>query len=528
MGARRKSRMGRQIVAVDFDSRQLRIVEATRAGRAIRIGRAAAVVVPDDVNVADAASFGGFLSRILRQMKLHKASVLMTVGRAEAVFKPLTLPPGTADDEMAGMVQFQMQAELPYRPEEAVIDYTVEAHYDAATGAAPADHGVDVLVAAVKLPVVDHFRQVAHAAGVNLVRLGLRPYANRRCVEACVERRPEETLAVIHLTADQAEIDVLAGASLTFSRSAVVNVPPAGSTDPAEAARCVESITLEAARSLRSYTAIEGGRRIDRLVVAGSTGLEELLVDALASRLHVPCQRLAPAEPLGLPDAQAADASGFITALGLAISSGGETPPFDFLNPKRPVVKRDTRRQKVLAGAAGLILLLAAGWILPQKLILEPRRQKLLALRTQLTKEKDIKAARLADEANLRQWQEWIRERGDLLAHPNYIAAIMPPADQVLVPELRSGDATGAEYRTALTFRAKATTEDVLMAFRQQLEKAGYEVKVDNKTRDRDERYGVYADMRVTFPPSMQVDLSAVRPAPRPADDISTEKGYQR
>jgi hypothetical protein len=178
MFGRKKSRLiGKRFVAVDFDSNHLHVVEGERVARNLRVGRLSAVEIPEEVDITDAQQFGAFLGGVLKKMKLSGTSLLMTVNRADAVFKPLTLPPGTDPEEMAGMVQFQMQGELPYHAEEAVIDFTGESHYDAESDQPEESAGIDLLVAAVKLPIVDRYRQIAHAAGAKLVRLGLRPYA---------------------------------------------------------------------------------------------------------------------------------------------------------------------------------------------------------------------------------------------------------------------------------------------------------------------------------------------------------------
>ncbi|MFW6061439.1 MAG: pilus assembly protein PilM, partial [Planctomycetota bacterium] len=113
-------RAGRKLVAVDFDSRQLRLVEAERHRSGARIVRLAGFPMPEGIDLTDAQAVGAFLGRTLREMRLSRARVLMNVPRGQSVLKPLTLPPGTHSDEIAGMVQYQVSGELPFRSEEAV------------------------------------------------------------------------------------------------------------------------------------------------------------------------------------------------------------------------------------------------------------------------------------------------------------------------------------------------------------------------------------------------------------------------
>lgn len=536
MARRRNKLIGRRFAAVDSDSRQLRIVEAERVGKNIRIGRTAVVEFPDDLDPRDAGQLGPFLGQTLKKMKLSKAPLLMTVHRADAVLKPLTLPPGTDADEMAGMVQFQMQSELPYRLEEAVVDFTVETHYDAAPPSGHGQAGIDVLVAAVKLPVVDHYRQVANLAGARLVRLGLGPYADRRCVEACVQRDGEDVLAVVHLTADAAEINVLDGGSLSFTRSAVIDLPDSDRSDQAARDQAVNAVTLEAARSLRSYIALEGGKRVNRLIVAGSTGIESDLVEALGQRIGVTGQQLDPTEPLRLRESDSPrQASGLITALGLAISSSGQAMPFDFLNPRRPRVKPDSRRTIALAAVAGLVVLVAGLWLVPEKLLLQPRRDRILRLQARLALEKDKAEARQADKKYLAPMEEWLDRRGDPLVHSHYITALLPGPEELVLRDLKFGDREleiggKRRWRATVSFRAKAPSKTVLYGLRDRLEQAGYSVEFQAVTTDaRDPYYGHYVDVTVYYSPEMEVDLAAVKPAPRPADEIPlSERGYAK
>ena len=312
----------RCFAAVDFDGRQLRVVHAERVGGRTRVLKLAAVSIPPGLDMASAKDVGLLLGSTLKDMRLRNVGVLMNVARAEAVLKPVTLPPGTPQSDLASMVQFQVEKELPFRPEEAVIDFTIESHYDvdAAQGEEVASTGMDVLVAAGRLPVVDHFRQIAEAAGVKLRRLGLRPYANVRCVDACTRRGAKETLLVVHFGADETEIDVLVGSALSFSRSAAVRIPPAEG-DPHELAESVRTVTMEVVRSVQSYQAVERSSRIDSILVAGGTGVEAIAAEELSARLGAPCELFNPTAALGL--GQVENPSAFISALGLAIGHSG-------------------------------------------------------------------------------------------------------------------------------------------------------------------------------------------------------------
>lgn len=345
-------RPGRRFVALDLDSRYLRMVHAERAGDRLRILRLATFPVPEGVDVSDVEALGTFIGRCLGEPSLKSGSVLMSVPRSQAILKAVSLPPAVKESELAGMVQYQMETELPFPAEGAAIDFTVESHFDAATPTEEASGpGVNVLVAAVQRPVIEQYQRLAEIAGVRLLRLGLRPYADARCVEACTIHHAKECTAVVHVGADETEIDILLGGATVFSRSAVVKVPPPGEESDSTAEQAVDGVAVEVARSLRSYQAVQRGRGIDSLLVAGGTGIEAQVASELARRLGIPCKMFDPSRALRL-DPNEKDPSAFISALGLAIGHAGVAElPFDFLNPKRPPVQRDMR--KILAGVIG-------------------------------------------------------------------------------------------------------------------------------------------------------------------------------
>ena len=339
-GLSRRKKVGR-FCALDFDGRQLRIVEAESSGGRTHIRKAVAADMPEGLDMADAPAVGEFVKYTLDQMHLASTAVLMNVPRSKAVLKPLVLPPVSGPAELANMVRFQAEKELSFRPEEAVIDFTIESHYGAQPAPEDEPQGEHVLVAAVQQPVREYYQEIAEAAGIRLLRLGLRPYANMRCVEAYAGTRARGRVALVHIAADETEIDVMEEGGLTFSRSAVIEIPPQPAEDQPTSGEAVATVVQEVARSLQSYMGVERGQRIEALVLAGGTGIETQVAESLTGRLNVPCEVLDLSAALELRETTPG-ASAFISAVGLAVGQGdADAPPFDFLNPKRPPGQRD-------------------------------------------------------------------------------------------------------------------------------------------------------------------------------------------
>lgn len=503
----------RPFVAVDYDRRHLRIIQAECVAGKARILRLIEVPLPEEVDLSDADGLGTLLGEALRKHKLGGAGVLMNVPRTEAVLKPLTLPPGTSVEEMPGMVRFQMEKELPFQLDEAVIDFTVSRHYDAEAGTETADaDGVDVLVAAVRVGVVEHYRRIAAAAKVRLLRLGLRPYAVHHCVEACVGQAAGQRIAVVSINSDETEIDVIDDGVLAFSRSAKVAVPAgAVGTDPS-----VNLAVMEVARSLQSYQSVDRSSRISAVLVAGGTGIERAVAAECQRRLGVRSEPFDPTQSLQMKvtDEQA-QTSAFIAAIGLAVGHAhADELPFDFQHPKEPVVPRDNSSVRNALIAVLLITLVVGGGVVGwlkfsqrkdqiEQLVRQKNQQETLAKKTERYGER-VEA--------IQQWEQSSRDWVDHLA---YLSVLLPPADQAYIDEFRT-HADGW-----IKFRVFATRSDEIDRFYQRLIQAGYRVK-PHGTKPRTGNHGRYAyvaDFQVIVPEDMKIGLAGLPKVGRPADD---------
>jgi len=499
---------GNRLVAVDFDSRQLRIVQSRRQGDRMRVTKMNCTPMPEGMDIADPKAVGEFLARTLKSMHLGSSGLVMSVPRGQAVLNSLTLPPGTPPSEFAGMVQFQMEKELAFRQEEAVIDYTTESHYDveAADGEAV---GESVLAGAVRLPVVDYYRQIALSAGAKLHRLGLRPYADRRCAEACTLIERDARVLLVHITADETEISVLRNGALEFSRSAVVSVPAPGE----HGGEAVEALVREVSRSLQSYQAEQAGE-ISKILLAGGTGIEALAADALADGIGVHCELLNPAVALGLAE-DSPGTSSFLSALGLAISRAEDEPlPFDFLNPKRPPIRRDMkkRRMAMIAGAAALVVVgsMAFGWVK-----LGEKNARVASLRRDKSEKGKGSKRDRAIEKQRDGVEEWVGQHRDYLGHWAQLSCLFPECETTYVTSLKADSG-------AMTFTVRATDTEVMADLDRRLVEAAYDSKPSTiMTRPDPFGYQYGTTLKVIIGPDVTVDLTAVEPAPRPADDIA-------
>jgi Tfp pilus assembly PilM family ATPase len=539
------------VTAIEVDGSVLRLVSVSGRGM---ITRAAAVPLemPEFTDKPDAEALGKAVASALGGLRAKPGAVAMGIPRASVLLRTLTLPHLAKVEEMAAVVRLQLAKDLPYRLEDAVVDFQVcgpvAVEESASRAAAETDASVApsapvakcrVAVAVVRREVVDFYAQMARAAGIKLVHLGLASHANARAVEACRVGEVAGALAIVTLRQEEVGIDLVADGVLVFSRGASIKaqglagddadagLPGPGSQGSKAAAgaemtdRALGLASIEVVRSLHSFGGMGASAQpVGKVVVAGNTGQEGALVSALATRLTMPVTLLNLEEALRLPADSREGRVCSLSAAGLALGANDVAGlPFDFLNPKRPAEPRDNRRTVLLLGAAA-----AAAVVI-----------FILGLRThmvnQRAKVRQAVAAELADarkkrpvyrqmKQQLATVEEWQRGGRDWLEHYAYLSAVLPPSEEIYITSLSVSGA--GSIRLAVRARSGA----VLAKLDKDLRAAGYEVRPLAITpADEKHGYGFSSTVELEVPAKLKIDLSKVSAPPRPADDASLEAG---
>ncbi len=505
-----------RFVAVEYDACRLRIADVDAAGRKPRVVRLGSFDLPPALSPTDAPALGRFVGEKLGEMRLSRRPIVMSVARSQAVLRPLSLPAGSAHDELAGMVRYQVQRDLPFSADDAVIDFTVDSHYHAESPDA-AGLGSDVLAAAVRRHTVEHHQQLADAAGAKLLHLSLRPYANLATVRAAGLATPDQGVVLVTVTADETQVDVFFDESVGFSRAGSVRVPMGESVTDADRSTAVVGVAMEASRSLKSFQAVQRGQVIDRILVAGGTGVESAVAEVLEHELGVSAAVIDPGDAIRLPRRRDAFA-GYVSVIGLALCAARPRQlAFDFLHPKQPARRADPRKRRFtrIAAAAVVVLLGVIGGAIAYRYGPASELLRLQQARTDLkgrlrTAQTDLKRA-LAVDAWVEDSRAWL----DPLAH---VSALAPPAEQAYIDTLRLSSDAG------LVVDIRAREASVVTAFGRRLADAGYAF-VSGAESIEDDPYGfVYRkSLRIAPPQKLDVDLAELPPVQRPADDASRQ-----
>jgi Tfp pilus assembly PilM family ATPase len=429
--------------------------------------------------------------------------------------------------ELAAVVNFQISKDLPFRIEDAVVDFKVLRVIDVPASApnaeapspeASATKRLEVLAGAVKNDVVQFYNDAAKAAGFKIAALGLRSVAAAHCVAKCVPGGGGAVL-LISVRNEEVTIDIVCENKLVFSRVAAVTLSGNSSSEAASADRSalVEALQIEVVRSLHSYEGMSGYQPVQKLFVAGAGEIEAELSASLSERLSLPAEKLDPAARFSIKNGEPeeiAGAANYIAPIGLALAALEPSGlPIDFANPKRPPVQRNKKQTQLLGALAAAMVLLLTFFGVRANLI--KKRLKIKEeIQAQLTDaEKKLPIYRRLKSQN-KVVNTWVGDEQNWLDHLAYLTAILPNAEEIYV----SAFSTSPQH--IIRFAVQARTGEMLAELDKKLRAAGYEVKPLSITPANDKHgYSFRTSVELSIPKKMKPDFSKLKPPPRPADD---------
>ncbi len=533
--ALRIGRTTNRVLALDWDARNVRAVVVRQRGDDVEVVKAASIPVDADVSLADPESFGRYLSRALDRAGITVRQAAITVPRDRVVLNTLKVPP-TPDDELPAVVQYQMIKELPFGPEEATMDFAVLS--------ADASVPRDALVAALRNDVLEHYQSVARAAGLKLMRIGLRPWANLLAASAGVPDLGRGRTLFVDIGPELTEIDIICDGQLAFSRAAVVRLPDeliahTSGGVPMEDSRimslalvdvgvqdlgvqrALDELLIEVTRSVEAYRATATGARLDRIVIAGATGLESAFAEVVGERFEAPSELYNPARAIDLSPERARELRGFSSVLGLAMAEGRPAlGQIDFLQPKKTVARRTRQIQKARLVAAVAVVFAAAGYLWFEYTLSFPRG-RITSLQTSIAKLKKTERAYILLRRKMNSLEHWVESERLWTDELLQLTRAFPDNTKLYVTGMTMSDAWVRDMKGSadLSLRAKDSTlsHDLI----QRLRAAGpFEAVLEN-SQEQPQRDGfTYSERMVVSYTSKGTERPA---AARPASEQPEE-----
>ena len=499
-------RKRKAIAAIDLDGETLRVVHAIGQGASARVNRieAAKLEIPAEKR-EDAAVAGAAVKKALDSVKLRSKEVVVALPRGQVVLRPLQVPMVADVRELASIINFQISKDLPFRIEDAVVDFKVlrAVEVPASAESAEPQKRLEVLVGAVKADVVQFYREVARIAGFKLAGLGLRSIAAAHYAIRC--QSSDAAFLLVSVRAEEVTLEIVSGGKLVFSRVAII-----------DRENLLKSLEIEVVRSLTSFEGSGGSAPIQRVIVAGGTGQESEIAEVLGARLKLPGEVLEPSTSIDVRNVESIEVAKSIAPIGLALSALEPAGLLiDFANPKKPAVQRNTKRTQTLLAAVAIVAVLFT---------LLGVRANLIKKRTAL---KDAAEAELKDaekklpiyrkiKTQAKSINAWMAEEQNWLDHLAYLSAVLPNAEEIYV----SAFTTTPQH--VVRFSVQSKTGELLAELDKKLRAAGYELKPLSITPANDKHgYSFRTTVELTIPKKLKPDILKTKPAARPADDAS-------
>jgi Tfp pilus assembly PilM family ATPase len=335
-----------RLLALEWDAKEARIVVGRKRIGGITVEQAFTAPLPqrEEGSTAD-ADIGGAIAKALAQHGLARVDTLVAVGRSNIELKFLSTPP-VPPEELPDLVRFQAVKQFTTLADDWPLDFVPVSPN--------ADGGTNVLAAAISADLVGQIRQTCTAAGVNVSRLVLRPFAAAALLKDQLE--DGKCRMMVDLVQDDADLTVLIGPQVIFPRT--VRLPAIN-----EAEGLARVLLAEGRRTMIAAQNQLGGRRVEEIVIFGDGEHHTLLKQLLETELSLPVRLVDPFERVELSgEAKSSKPEfpgTFAPLLGMLLDEAvGRPPVIDFLHPRKRPEPPNRRRLYTLAGGAVAALLL--------------------------------------------------------------------------------------------------------------------------------------------------------------------------
>ncbi len=403
-------------IAIDLGRQRLRAVEAGLGAGSLRVRRVLVEPVPEDLDRDDATAMGRWAGRELSRARFPKAAATFAVSREHVVMKRITLRT-TEADELPDMARLALGRDLPFDADDAVIDFV------AVSGGASS---TEVLAVAVPRQVLTFIRQMATAAGLDIVRISLRNMGTAALIGSLQHKDRAETpgfgVLVVDITGERVEFSVVVDGVIRFSRAG--DLPSLDEPD-----RIAEAVITETRRTWMSYRIVGDSNDVRRAVVMGDRAISEQVAGSISEILAVETDVLAE-HPLVDTDRLQMDSVWPLAGLLLEPQLGVES--IDFQRPRRPPDIAGRRRRRVLV-AGGLAVVVLGGGVTAARFDLGNVRREVASLESQqkLLATSFVRYGR--DLYRLAHLQQWETVDADWLGHFAYIVTLAPPPDRLVL-----------------------------------------------------------------------------------------------
>ncbi len=422
-------------LALDLEHQQLCGLDAQVTRGTVRVRKCFQLAWPEDLSLTEQPrQVGEWLKAELARLGIGGRQTLVALAREDAVVRQLELP-NAPDEELPDLVRFQAATKSTLPLDQLLLDFVP----------LPPRAGMDgreVLMTTISTQFAGRIRTLVEAAGLELASISITPFAMAELV-ARVERRrgddPNDLSLIVARHAQRVEISMMLHQHLLFTHSAQLHeVDEQGNN---------RALLAEVSRAQYSLNQMLPDVAVARVWVLGSESENRALCVALRERLDRDVATLDPLSDVGAEVDTAADVPGnlalYAGPMGVLYAyQASSIPTVNFLNPRKPPVKVDRRKQRLALAAAGIMLIAAAGYGSLQMHLsdldasIKSKRDEHRQLQAEVKKgQPDLKAAELIDD--------WSTHNVNWLDQLQQLNKTLPGTERIYLTAYRFDPASG-------------------------------------------------------------------------------------
>ncbi|MBC8291303.1 MAG: pilus assembly protein PilM [Planctomycetes bacterium] len=334
-----------EVLAIDWAATRVCGVQADVSPGSLKIQNSFSFDVPE--GMSDPAELGPWLQKELKAARISAKSVLLSVPREEVVVRHMELPP-VDEAELPELVRFQAASKSTIPLDQLALDFLP-------LKGAEWPQAREVLVASMNRQRIKDVRATITAAGLELSSVGVSSIAAVHLVSETPEERgagADELSLILARHGDRIELSILGQGNIYSSHSTQV--------DSVNVAQSQNAILADISRSMIALLQRLPDARIARAWILGSPGEDSDLAAGIHERFQCPLHRIDPFNAQGLTVAtEPGDEShaAYVGPIGMLLGRRYESErTLDFLNPRRPAVKRDYTQIKRGGIAAAVVV----------------------------------------------------------------------------------------------------------------------------------------------------------------------------
>jgi len=309
---------GKTTVGLDIGSHSVKVVELTRAGKAMKLSRYAVVeLAPGTVVDGEVVNRDHLVSTIgdaVTKAGIKPKAVNSAVSGRSVIVRRIPMEKMT-EAQARQAIHWEAEQHIPFRVDEVSIDFKI-INEEAGPGQ------MEVLLVAAKKEVIHLHRGIIQGAGLRTASVDLEQFALLRAYQFAYNPSEDECVTILNIGADNTNLVIAKNGIPSFNRDLAIggtrfveavqrflgfdyetaegvlrgNLPDGVSPDDVKNAvsSVIQELSTSVRRSFISFQASGESTRIDKMYISGGCSLMPDLASILSEQHGLPVERFSP------------------------------------------------------------------------------------------------------------------------------------------------------------------------------------------------------------------------------------------